>query len=266
MNRIPQLENVSFSADPSKMFAKTRAELPQEQKDSIINQTCEEQKKLLEEKLLEWFVINNEEEFKSWINLLRINEIIDIKISFKEINNWYPISIKKIWATINILWASSITWLFPNWPFWKLWIFDNNWKFHITPIPEIRKTKKELIWSASIHQFTQECKASEPILSTPEKEKQETIQKETHEEYKIKKWDYLWKIISEKYSLRPERDKNAIWQIMEEIRKDPRNKAAIKDIDTIYKWKTLYLPKIIKIPQWKWKEDKEILLKEKEAK
>lgn len=74
----------------------------------------------------------------------------------------------------------------------------------------------------------------------------------------------MWKIISEKYWLDSIKDRNAIWQIMEEIRNDQRNKKAIKNIDTIFIWETLYLPKTVRLKQTKWKPNKEIsLIKDK---
>lgn len=226
----------------------------------IINKSQLERKQILEEKLWAWILIKNEQDF----NYLKNNGITNIITPFNEINagksfilikdndETYPITVLDTHEDLNII---------------RLWFISNNWFFKYSLSWYQRRIERMHPWlSPTTLEIEPEIKHQEIIPPITPPKTPETIQKETHEEYVIKKWDYLWKIISEKYDLKPEKDKNAIWHIMEIIRKDPRNKKAIKDIDTIFTWEKLYLPKNVKLPQWKWKEDKEIILKEKEAK
>lgn len=245
-------------------------------KSLVLKESCEDRKKTLEEQLSKWINIHNEQEFNAIIWLLVKNWIIKetLKLENLKDNDWKSLitsksfrniilSLKKIPQNpdkINVYITTPPrfyeTDIFPRTGF-----INSNWKFEYSPDnnffsydDSITPNKNSWTIPEDIWQCTPEEKLVKPIA------KKEATPDETPLEYKIKSWDSLWKIISEKYWLKPEWDKNAIWNIMEIIRNNPKNKKAIKDIDTIFIWKILYLPKYAKFKN-KWVE-KTINIKE----
>ncbi len=224
----------------------------------IINKSQLERKQILEEQLWTWILIKNEQD----LHYLKNNGITNIITPFNEINagksfilikdnnETYPITVLDTHEDLNII---------------RLWFISNNWFFKYSLSWYQRRIERMHPWLSPTTLEIEDEKSKHQIIPPPIQESKPP-EKPTEIKHTIKKWEFLWKIISEQYQLDSEKDKNAIWQIMEIIRKDPRNKKAIKDIDTIFTWEKLYLPKNVKLPQWKWKEDKEIILKEKEAK
>lgn len=256
------------------------------EKVTISNQTCEDIKKWLEVDLLNWINIHNKEEFDSIMWLLVKHWIIKNAPKFSDLKNplWNNITfLGMFWKNIKVNWKEVILSLrkeqnsskisiyaiqetfvkyniFP-----RTWFINENWEFEYNPDTNIYKYDDKIspsLNSGNISKYIWEC--STPKTKNPKKEKPKEEEKPDLE-YKIKHGDYLWKIISEKYWLDKVKDKNAIWQIMKMIRNDERNAKAINknNVDIIYTWKTLYLPTSIKLPQWKWKEEKEIKITEK---
>ncbi len=76
---------------------------------------------------------------------------------------------------------------------------------------------------------------------------------DTHAPYVIKKWDSLWKIVKKNYRLSDSADDaNLVGNIIELLKKDPKNKGIIKDeTGKIFVWETLFLPKNIQM-MFKW--------------
>lgn len=242
-------------------FKNVKINTHQEEVISIIEISSQRRKELLESELEKWKLIQNEKEFTSWVHLLRINNIIDIKSSFGEMNdNDGPFIIQRNQYLSIYNHPFVVFYQHPNpkkWNNGRIGFIDTQWKFISN------KDRNHIITFIPTLQS--------PITSTqPSPSRKLEIQSQTkapeNDIHTIKKWEFLWKIIGEKYWLNSEKDKNVIWQILEIIRKDTRNKKAIKDIDTIFIWEKLYLPTNVKLLKWKWKEDREIHLKEKEAK
>lgn len=229
----------------------------------VVSETDLQAKDIIKNLLKTWITIKDEKNYMSLINLWKKHNILNSNSSFNEINNGKSFILAQNNAENIFPHPITILDKDESWNIIRLWFIESNWTFKSSPLRNSERRINEahpwispipLQIEAEIAKPIQEEKITPKIIEKPDLE------------YTIKSGDYLWKIISEKYDLKPEKDKNAIWQIMEIIRKDPRNKKAIKDIDTIFTWEKLYLPKNVKLPQWKWKEDKEIILKEKEAK
>ena len=243
--------------------------IPKEESIPIIEVSSQGKKEILENELQNGKLIWNEAEFNSWINLLKKNIIIDIKASFNDINDKNSFIIQKNQFRHNNDHPFVIFYNHPKPEEWwingRLGFIDKGWNFissmyrdhNISYVPSLQnpiiKNKTNTSETQSIFLMSKPRQNVNPTSATST----EVI---NHEIHTIKKWEYLWKIISEKYWLKPETDKNIIWQIMEVIRKDSRNNKAIKDIDTIFAWQKLYLPKSVKIKQSKWKSDKEIFM------
>lgn len=227
----------------------------------IISETDIEAKSIIENLLKTGLIIKDEKNYQGLVKLWKIHNIININSAFNDINDWKSFIISQ----------NNIENGFPHpfivfdknekWDIVRLWFIGNDWNFVNSPL---RNKRTKLIHTATSPVML-EIETENPKTQIPEQKITPEIEKPDLE-HVIKKWEYLWKIISEKYHLHSEKDKNAIWQIMEIIKKDPRNKKAIKDIDTIFIWEKLYLPKNIKLHQWKWKEDREIKITKKEAK
>lgn len=252
-------------------FKNVKINTHQEEVISIIEISSQRRKELLESELEKWKLIQNEKEFTSWVHLLRINNIIDIKSSFGEMNdNDGPFIIQRNQYLSIYNHPFVVFYQHPNpkkWNNGRIGFIDTQWKFisnkdrnHIiTFIPSLKTPIRNTTPLASTTRTISSWKidtVSPTVEVTPENNNIHTI----------KKWEFLWKIISEKYWLNSEKDKNVIWQIMEIIRKDTRNKKAIKDIDTIFIWEKLYLPTDVKLSQWKWKPEREIKIVKQEAK
>lgn len=221
------------------------------EKQHITLLTCADQReafrKTLEENLLKWIDIKTQAEYDYLKNLLGKYWIIPNlwDIAFGSINWDIQITIKKVNGIFKVYNNPDSTQPYSKWSILSELGEIKNWKFtEIGTLSSLLFQEKDSKTDNSpvpqdIWECTAEIKKEKPEKSPPKPK--ETP--ETHTEYKIIKWDFLWRIIKKAYWLsdKPE-DMRCVWNIIELLKKDPRN--VIKDeTNKIFIWDTLHLPK-----------------------
>lgn len=144
------------------------------------------------------------------------------------------------------------------------WIIDSNWKFENFEWNEIYKENEYSSWETfdrRINLIWNETKKEledlmEQMKLEQEKRELEEKAKLVDQDYTIEKWDSLWKIVKEKYSITDNREIantiNALVRYnssLKKIKKDINPKDGIK-WDIIIVWKTIKLPHTL-IVLWK---------------
>lgn len=228
----------------------------------VYNSLDTQKKQLLQETinnhLLKWVDINNEREYLRFINVLNKSLGIDLsKLTYQSINSWSPFAIKKNTILDNNLTVFSLYSFLNislNWPFNKLWSIDKNWIF----IKDLSRnvnynTDRSLDVDTILNDLENKINNLKPNQQVTEQSNQEVVEDEN---YIVKKWDTLWKLVKEKYWLTDNRD------IANTINSLVRHNANIKKIktdiappnhirwDLIIVWKTIILPWELKV-LWK---------------
>lgn len=233
-------------------------------KQETISFTCANQQiafeRTLEEKLVNWINIKSQSDYDYFKNLLEKYRIAPSlwSTTFNSINWGVWITLKKVGNLFKVYnnppsspWDSiAEQGEIKNGDFTKTGTFIS-----LFSDDDLRGD------NSGVPKDIPECEA--PVQKPKPGETLETPH--AHTEYKIQRWDSLWKIIKENYNLtksdNPDRD---IWNIIEKLKKYPKNKKSRvikKDINgTIHFWDTLYLPQMVNFKYKWWVVEKKFLL------
>lgn len=226
-----------------------------EQKNFDFNWKSKELR-LLKDSLDKWIEITSKDQFDKISLLLKENNLIDLSINTFDFlsPDWESFVVKKSNNWVNIYWKNNnfisrnlrtysnnfrLVWIITSWKQFQSLVWD-----------EVYEQDENNLWERLISQVDQIRKESQERL---QKLKEEVVEDEN---YIVKKWDTLWKLVKEKYWLTDNRD------IANTINSLVRHNANIKKIktdiappnhirwDLIIVWKTIILPWELKV-LWK---------------
>lgn len=212
--------------------------------------------RLLKKSLDKWIEITSKDQFDKISLLLKENNLIDLSINTFDFlsPDWESFVVKKSNNWVNIYWKNNnfisrnlrthsnnfrLVWIITSWKQFQSLVWD-----------EVYEQDENNLWERLISHVDQIRKESQERL---QKLKEEVVEDEN---YIVKKWDTLWKLVKEKYWLTDNRD------IANTINSLVRHNANIKKIktdiappnhirwDLIIVWKTIILPWELKV-LWK---------------
>lgn len=230
-------------------------ELLSSEKQQTTFLTCAKQreafKKTLEEKLMHWIDIQTHTEYEYLKNLFE-KYLITPNLwdtPFQSINKNLGITIKRVNNIFKIYNNPNSTQSYSKWPILSEIAEIENWKFIETGtltslLIREKDSKTDNVSVPADIWVCNNIKKEESEKPIPVKQKKAPETPTEYKDYKIRKWDFLWKIIKEEYWLSDNsEDIRCIWNIIEKIKKDPKNTGVIKgETWKIFVWDTLYLP------------------------